>query len=181
MERSPTRQDFTYPKAFLFLRLALLLMVVVALLMLTSFFSLFGLWPIFFFSILLIYLVIVGVSPLLTNHWVTLTRLVLRQGLYFKVSIPYTDIESIETTNEAAKYGVRSSWLKEKVYIATSQRGLVSIRLRNPIRFFLILGKSARELIVSVNEHEKFVDAVRERMELLPPVESNRAYAKLRY
>lgn len=181
MERSPSRLDFPYPKGFLYLRLVLILMLIFFLLMLSSFFSLIGFWSIFLLIVLLIYLVIVGLSPLFTNHWVTLTRLVLRQGLYFKVSIPYSEIESIQITNEVAKYGVRSSWVRDKVYIATSQRGLVSIRLKNPIRFLLVLGKSATELIISVEEPDKLIDAIEEKMELLPPVDSDRAYAKLRY
>ncbi|MCK4455746.1 MAG: hypothetical protein KAU99_05305 [Thermoplasmata archaeon] len=181
MEHSPTRQDFSYPKAFLFLRLILILMIIAFLLMLMSMFSIFGAWSAFLIVLLLIYLIVVGISPFFTNHWVTLARLVLRQGLYFKVSIPYTEIESVGTTNEVAKYGVKSSWVKDKLFIATSQHGLVSIRLRNPIRFLLVLGKSATELVVSVDEPETFVNAVRERMGLLPPVESDRAYAKLRY
>ncbi|MFQ5910091.1 MAG: hypothetical protein ACE5IJ_05140 [Thermoplasmata archaeon] len=181
MEHSPIRQDFTYPKGFLHVRLTLILMIVVILLMLTTILSIFGAWSVVLFAILSLYLVIVGISPFFTNHWVTLARLVLRQGLYFKVSIPYTEIESIQMTNEVAKYGVKSSMVREKVYIATSQRGLVSIKLRNPIRFLLILGKSATELIVSVDEPEKFIQAVRERTGLLSPVEPDRAYANLRY
>ena len=181
MEHSPTRQDFSYPKAFLFLRLILILMIIAFLLMLMSMLSIFGAWSALLLALLLIYLIVVGISPFFTNHWVTLARLVLRQGLYFKVSIPYTEIESVGTTNEVAKYGVKSSWVKDKLFIATSQHGLVSIRLRNPIRFLLVLGKSATELVVSVDEPETFVNAVRERMGLLPPVESDRAYAKLRY
>ncbi|MFQ6106770.1 MAG: PH domain-containing protein [Thermoplasmata archaeon] len=177
MERPPTREDFTYPKAFLMVRLSLVLVVVVLLLMLVAFFPLMGAWSVIFFIVLIFYLGVVGISPFFTDHWVTLTRLVLRQGLYFKVSIPYSEIESIETTNEVAKYGVRSSWVKGKVYIATSQHGLVSIKLRNPIRFLLILGKSATELIVSVDEPERFMRAIRERMELLAPIEPDRAYA----
>lgn len=181
MEHSPTRQDFTYPKGFLFLRLILILMVVAFMLMLVSMFSIFGAWSVFLIVLLAVHLIVVGVSPFFTNHWVTLARLVLRQGLYFKVSIPYTEIESIGMTNEVAKYGVKSSWVRDKLFIATSQHGLVSIRLRNPIRFLLVLGKSATELIVSVDEPERFVYAVQERMGLLPPVESDRAYAKLRH
>jgi hypothetical protein len=181
MEHSPTRLIFPYPKGFLYLRLVLILMVIFFLLMLSFYFSLTGFWSIFLLIILLIYLVTVGLSPLFTSHWVTLTRLLLRQGLYFKVSIPYSEIESIQMTNEIAKYGVRSSWVRDKVYIATSQRGLVSIGLKNPVRFLLVLGKSATELIISVEEPDRFVDAIKERMKLLPPIDSDRAYAKLRY
>lgn len=181
MEHSPARMDFPYPKGFLYLRLVLILTLIFFLLMLSTYFSFVGFWSISLLIVLLVYLVVVGLSPLFTNHWVTLTRLVLRQGLYFKVSIPYSEIESIQLTNEVAKYGVRSSWARDKVYIATSQRGLVSIRLKNPIRFLLILGKSATELIVSVEEPDRFVNAITEKMELLPPVDSDRAYAKLRY
>ncbi|MCJ2556353.1 MAG: hypothetical protein LN415_04510 [Candidatus Thermoplasmatota archaeon] len=181
MEHSSRRLDFTYPKGYLVLRLILVLMVVGLVLMLVSLFPVFGAWSVLLIVMLAVYLIVVGVSPFFTNHWVTLAMLVLRQGLYFKVSIPYAEIESIGMTNEVAKYGVKSSWVKDKVFIATSQHGLVSIRLRNPIRFLLVLGKSATELIVSVDEPERFVYAVRERMGLLPPVESDRAYAKLRH
>jgi hypothetical protein len=181
MERPQARQDFSYPKGFLFLRLVLMLMVLAFLVMLTLMFAIFGVWTAILLGVLLTYMLIVGISPFFTNHWVTLARLVLRQGLYFKTSIAYSNIESIEPTNEVAKYGVRASWLKNKVFVATSQHGLVLVKLRNPIRLMLVLGRSADELVISVDEPDSFVQAVRERMGLLPPVEPYRTYAKLRY
>jgi hypothetical protein len=180
-ERPQARQDFSYPKGFLFLRLVLMLMVLAFLVMLTLMFAIFGVWTAILLGVLLTYMLIVGISPFFTNHWVTLARLVLRQGLYFKTSIAYSNIESIEPTNEVAKYGVRASWLKNKVFVATSQHGLVLVKLRNPIRLMLVLGRSADELVISVDEPDSFVQAVRERMGLLPPVEPYRTYAKLRY
>jgi hypothetical protein len=181
MERPQSRQDFSYPKGYLYLRLVLILMIVGILVMITLIFAIFGVWTALVLAMLIVYMIVVGISPLFTSHWVTLARLVLRQGLYFKVSIPYSDIESVEQTNEVAKYGVRASWMKNKVFVTTSQHGLVLMKLRKPIRLLLVLGRSANELIVSVDEPERFVEAVRERMELLPPVETDRTYAKLRY
>lgn len=181
MERTTVRLDFTYPKGYLIVRLFLTLLLILLLAMIMLMFSISGVWSYITIAILIIYFIIVGVSPLFTDHWVTLTRLVLRQGWYFKVSIPYTEIESIGRTDELGKYGLRSALFKGKVYIVTSQQGLVSIKLRNPIRFLMILGKEANELIVSVEQSEAFVSAVRERMKLLPPIHANGTDAELGY
>lgn len=181
MERPKARQDFSYPKGFLYLRLVLVFILLALLIMIILIFGIFGAWSALLLVMITVYLVIVGISPFFTYHWVTLARLVLRQGLYFKVSIPYSDIEEIHQTNEVAKYGVSASWTKRKVYIATSQHGLVLIKLRKPIRFLLVLGRSANEMIISVDEPERFVDAVQERMKLFPPVETDRTHAKLRH
>lgn len=178
MERRGPRQEFAYSKGFFLMRAVLVIMIVGILIMLMSYFSFLSVWSVITLAALLLYLIIVGISPLFTNHWVTLTRLVLRQGLYFKLSIPYVDIESVSATNELAKYGVRSSWLKDKVFIASSQRGLVSIRLKSPLRLLLVLGKSVREIVVSVNEPEMFIGAIREKMQLLAPVDTNGSYAE---
>ena len=181
MERTTVRQDFTYPKGYLIVRLFLTLLLILLLLMIMATFSIFGIWSFITLGVLAVYFIIVGVSPLFTDHWVTLTRLVLRQGWYFKVSTPYSQIESIGRTDELGKYGLWSALFKGKVYVVTSQHGLVSIKLRSPVRFLMILGKEATELIVSVEQPDAFIWAIKEKIELLPPVHTDRADAELGY
>src|SRR5205823_2296165 len=49
------------------------------------------------------YALLFVVSPLLTEHWMTRSRLVLRQGWYFRAVIPFSDIESIARSEEASR------------------------------------------------------------------------------
>jgi len=106
------------------------------------------------------YMVISSISPVLTSHTLTSEKLVLRQGFYFITTIPIGDIESVETTDEASKTGVKFSVAYRKVYVTGSKFGLVKIRLKDPKRFAMVLGKMADEVIIDVDDRLRFVDLV---------------------
>ena len=51
------------------------------------------------------YAIVFVLSPLLTEHWLTRSRLILRQGWYFRVVIPFTDIQEIGEADDAGRCG----------------------------------------------------------------------------
>lgn len=138
-------------------------------------------YVLFFIALLVAFIILFGISPLFTDHWVTLSRLILRQGIYFKASIPYDNIRSVDETDEMAKVGVKFYLFGRKVFVTTSRNGLVSIKLKRPMRFTLILGKLADEVIVNVDNPREFVSSLKERIALFPPVQSDSSDAHLRY
>src|SRR5947208_8295714 len=53
--------------------------------------------------VLAAYALLFTVSPLITQHWVTRSRLILRQCWYFRAVIPFSDIESITSADDAGR------------------------------------------------------------------------------
>ncbi len=120
-----------------------------------------GLFCLLFFMSLLIFCI----SPLFTSHEMTRGSLILRQGLLFKASILFSNIEKGEIIDFSPfSYGVSGSIRKPRIVIATGKYNLVSIRLKEQMRFKHVLGKSASEIIIDVNEPEIFINELEKRI-----------------
>jgi hypothetical protein len=137
-----------------------------------------------FGAVLAAYFLLFTVSPLLTQHWVTRSRLILRQGWYFRAVIPFSDIESITGADDAARtrvpLGIHRPLGQPALFVTGGRTGLVSVRLRQPRRFWQAFGLSATEIIFDVIDREGFLAAFEERRASLSPVQTNRARAELR-
>jgi hypothetical protein len=158
----PVRIDFSYSKSVFLQRLMLQTIILMLVIVLLSPFFL-GVKLLYSAIIIVVYgtyMVISSISPVLTSHTLTSEKLVLRQGFYFITTIPIGDIESVETTDEASKTGVKFSVAYRKVYVTGSKFGLVKIRLKDPKRFAMVLGKMADEVIIDVDDRLRFVDLV---------------------
>ncbi len=125
-----------------------------------------------------------GVSPLLTQHWLTRSRLVLRQGWYFRVSLPLSEVVSFARADPAgplrSPLGLHRPLGQPTLYITGGRTGLVLARLAHPRRFWSSFGLAATELVFDVDDREGFLRATQERMGLLAPVQPDRADAELR-
>jgi hypothetical protein len=156
----PRSIDFSYSKsAFLQNLVFQTIIVMLVIVLLSSFFL--DVKPVYSAIILTsfgVYIVVSTISPFLTSHTLTPEELVLRQGWYFKATIPLEDIKSVEPTDEPSKVGVKFSITYRKVYVAGSKFGLVNIKLKEPKRFALVLGKMADEVIIDVDERQRFID-----------------------
>jgi len=158
-------QSFRYGRSFFFLR-ALLLLV------LFSFALAFlgiqtvtpGPWVALIAVLFVLHLAVVGLSPVLTNHELLRSRVILRQGWYFKAIIPLDHAESIGPWDGEAKYGLRLSLGRRTLFVVGSGQNLVSIRLRAPRRFSQVLFLQAREIVFDVDDRDRFLAAVEERV-----------------
>ena len=74
-------------------------------------------------------LVVFGITPLMTRHEIGYGGLILRQGILFKIEIPWEDIEGVERMDSLSMgYGVTASILKPRISLATIKNNLVMIR-----------------------------------------------------
>ncbi len=125
-----------------------------------------------------------GISPLLTEHWLTRSRLILRQGWYFRAVLPLTGIVSLTAADESmplrAPLGIHRPLGQPTLYITGGRTGLVIARLDEPRRFWSSFGLEATELVFDVDDPSRLLQAYEERRRLLTPVQADRADADLR-
>ena len=137
-----------------------------------------------FGTVLAAYFLLFMVSPLLTQHWVTRSRLILRQGWYFRTVIPFSDIESVSEADDAGRtrlpLGIHRPLGQPALFVIGGRTGLVSVRLRRPRRFWQAFGLSATEILFDVTDREGFLAAFEERRASLTPIQADRPHAELR-
>lgn len=130
------------------------------------------------------YAIVFVLSPLLTEHWLTRSRLILRQGWYFRVVIPFTDIQEIGEADDAGRgrvpLGIHRPMGQPTLFVTGGRTGLVTLRLRRPRRFWQSFGLFATNILFDVTDRPRFLAAFAERRGSLPPVEAERADAELR-
>lgn len=133
---------------------------------------------------LAVYLVLFGLSPLLTEHWVTRSRIILRQGWYMRVVVPVSEVRSIKAADEVAEsrvpLGIHRPLGQPTLFVTAGRTNLVALRLRKPRRFWQSFGLSANEIVFDVNDRPGFLAAVEERRALLAPVKADRTDPELR-
>jgi len=120
------------------------------------------------------YLIVVGLSPLLTKHSVLRSRIILRQGWYFRCIVPFEDVESFGPWDGEPKYGLRISLARRTLYAVGSTHNLVFLRLRRPRRFSQVLFLEAKEIVFDVNDRDRFLAALQERRESGPPLPAHK-------
>jgi hypothetical protein len=139
-------------------------------------------------AILVAYGVLFVLSPLLTEHWLTRSRLILRQGWYFRAVILLSDIESVSPADETSRIrvplGIHRPIGQPSLFVTGGRTGIVSLRLRRPRRFWQSFGLYATEILFDVRDRERFLAGFEERQSQPPrsftPVEPERASADLR-
>src|SRR6058998_984756 len=134
-------------------------------------------------ALLAAYLVLFTLSPLLTQHWITRSRLILRQGWYFRAVLPFSVIEELQAADDAIAFrtplGISRPFGQPVLFVTGGRTNLVRVRLQRPRRFWQAFGLSASEIVFDVTDREEFLAAFEERRRLLPPVQSDRARADL--
>lgn len=127
------------------------------------------------------YVVVFGVTPILTGHWLTRSRVILRQGWYFRAIVPMSDIVSLGTPEDGflgqVPLGIHRPLVRPVLYVTGGHQGLVVLRLRRARRFWQAFGLMAREIVFDVDDRTRFLEAFEERRRLLAPVEPERADA----
>ena len=134
-------------------------------------------------GLLAAYLVLFAISPLLTQHWITRSRVILRQGWYFRAMIPFSSIDILVAADDAGAFrtplGISRPFGQPVLFVTGGRTNLMRVRLRSPRRFWQAFGLSASEIVFDVTDRDGFLAAFEERRRLLPPVQSNRARADL--
>ncbi len=116
-----------------------------------------------FIVLYIIYLIMFGISPILTRHGISDDRMVLRQGFLFKIEIPWDDILKVERADALSLgYGVTPSLRKPIISMATSKSNSVKIKLKEARRFKSVMGKLADEIMIDVNEPDRFIEKAME-------------------
>lgn len=158
----PRRIDFSYSKSIFLQRLVfqVILVMLVGLTLSPLFLDIKLLYSAVILGAMCVYIVFSSISPFLTSHTLTSEKLILRQGWYFIATIPIEDIESVETTEEPSKVGVKFSLTYRKVYVTGAKFGLIKIKLKDLKRFPMALGKRADEVIIDVEDRERFIELV---------------------
>src|SRR5256886_14702364 len=117
--------------------------------------------------VLAAYFLLFTVSPLMTQHWVPRSRLILRQGWYFRAVIPFSDIDSIAEADDAARtrvpLGIHRPLVQPALFVTVIRTELVSVPLRRPRRFWQAFGLSATGVIFYVIDLDVFLAAFEER------------------
>ena len=133
------------------------------------------------FAVLLgVYLVVWGASPFLTDHWLTTTRLILRQGWYFRGAFPLREIESLRRFEGDAPLGLRAQVGRRRLFVTGSKVGLLTLKLRRPRRFWAVLGAEVEEVVFDVGSPDAFLEAFGGRTASLAPVQPERPDPYLR-
>lgn len=125
-----------------------------------------------------------AVSPLLTQHWLTRSRLILRQGWYFRMILPFSDVTSLTAEDDMAPLrvplGIHRPLGQATLYVTGGRSGLVLVRLAHPRRIWSSFGLEAVQIVFDVDDRDGLLRAYAERRSLLPPVEADRTRAELR-
>ena len=135
-------------------------------------------------GVLAAYLVVFILSPLFTDHWVTRSRIVLRQGWYFRAVVAFSEILDIGVGEEMGRarvpLGIVRPFGQPALFVTAGRTNLVTLRLRKPRRFWQSFGLRASEVVFDVVDRAGFLAAVEERQSLFAPVQADRANAELR-
>ncbi len=135
-------------------------------------------------ALLAAYLVLFTLSPLLTQHWITRSRLILRQGWYFRAVLPFSVIEELQAADDAIAFrtplGISRPFGQPVLFVTGGRTNLVRVRLQRPRRFWQAFGLSASEIVFDVTDRAGFLAAFEERRRLLPPVQTDRSRPELR-
>ncbi len=124
-----------------------------------------AIFEVIFIGIMVSYILIVGVSPLLTYHEVLEDGIRLRYGWYFNAFVKFANISSIEHSDALVPaYGVSIPMGHKKIFIVTSKVGLIEMKLKEAQKFRGVFNRQANEIILSVDAPELFIDKVKEKI-----------------
>jgi hypothetical protein len=173
------RLTFAYGHTIVFTRAAYFAILVVAVGILVAVSSSLPVVPVAALAgVLALAAFLYAVSPLLAEHWLTRSRLILRQGWYFRAIIPLSEIQDAGPAEVGSPaLGIHRPLGQPTLYVTGSRNGLVVVRLVSPRRFWQSFGLSASEIVFDVAEREVFLRALEERRSLLAPVEAESADA----
>jgi hypothetical protein len=180
-ETRPKRLTVPYPKSYFYGRTVYHIVIMSPVLAVLALFAGAETLHLTLLAVLfIVYIVVMDLTPTFTDHWLTRSRLIIRQGLLFKTVLPLREVASVERTDETAKVGVKFQLRSNRLFVTSSRANLVLIRLKAPRTFPWALGKRADEIVINVEDREGFLNEMEARLALFPPVETEGSDADLR-
>jgi membrane protein YdbS with pleckstrin-like domain len=118
--------------------------------------------------------VVLGLSPLLTEHEVLDHYLVLRQGWYFRGTIPIDQITRIERLSKGpSRTGVFFRLLTSTLFVTSRRTDLIELELKSKRKFSWALGKRADRVVFDVLDTDALIRTLHAEGSF-PPVDSQR-------
>jgi hypothetical protein len=154
------QRKYSYPKLPLLRTTFEFVIIIVGMMLILAFINAPLEWLLFFLLILLVMLLVLGISPLITSHTLTNRRLIIRQGWHLKIELMLGNIENIEPMEGGLK-GFVSAPGRTALYVTSTKFDQVSIKLKKPIRLIFALGKLIDEVIICVENRNKFIEDVK--------------------
>lgn len=112
---------------------------------------------------------VLGVSPLITDHEMNDHSIKLRQGLYFTAEIPLEEINDVRRLEKGPfRTGVFFSVRDSILYATTRRTDLIEIRLKEKRAFGWALGKKADRVIFDTKDNRRFFKTLEDRTGLIP-------------
>lgn len=112
---------------------------------------------------------VIGVSPIMTDHALTDSELILRQGWYFRSIIPRDEIRSVNILERGPRRtGVFFDFRGKSLYVTTQRSGLIRITLKHQRRFNWALGKRTDQVIFDSLDQRAFLKAMETKAEITP-------------
>lgn len=108
------------------------------------------------------------VLPLFTHHYAGAKGLKLRMGALINETIPYDWIREVRETSVhwggiRVGIGVRYASLMKALFVTSSFRTLVAIRLDKEHKLGWPIKRPVKEIVLSVKSESSFIDLVRQR------------------
>ena len=112
-----------------------------------------------------VFFVVVGISPLWTEHSIEGDTIVLRQGWHFQMRVPLENVRAIELIDKVPKrLGIFTAHPRGTLNITSSNQGLVSLKLRRPQRFASLFWRSADVIVLDIKNREGFRQALEKEL-----------------
>jgi hypothetical protein len=116
-----------------------------------------------------ILVLVIGASPILTNHALTENDLVLRQGWYFRSIIPRDEILSINVLEKGPRRtGVFFDFRGTSLYVTTQRHNLIRLTLNHPRRFNWALWKKTDQIVFDSLDQRMFLKAMEAKTKITP-------------
>lgn len=144
--------EFPYPRHSAYFDLIIILIIALSSVIIAV--DLFGTSSYGFLAVYivcLLFLVVFGISPLLTSHEIVNRTLVLKRGLVFRAKIPLTNIDQIIRVQKGpVRRGVFFSIVRPELFVTSARYNLIRLNLKRKQRFVWALGKKAEVVYFDV-------------------------------
>ncbi|MCX8013530.1 MAG: hypothetical protein N3A02_04470 [Rectinema sp.] len=163
------RNEFPYSRQSAYFDLIIILIIVFSLMAMTVDIFGIGSWTFMVLCLVcLIFLIIFGISLLLTSHEIIDNSLILKKGVVFRAKISLANIEQITLVEKGpSRRGIFFSIVRPELFVTSSRYNLIRLKLRKKQRFFWALGKKAEVVFFDVVDTEKLIQILRDRVETI--------------
>lgn len=155
--------NFRYPLFTYIIRTAGLLAILACILLVIGNADIQIIWLLGFSLAFFMAILITTITPMFTQHEINANGILLKQGMIFKASFPFLHIEAVETYSvKPSIFGLVSS--KNRIILASGNKGLVKIKLNHRRRFGMLMLRRADEIIIDLEKPEDFVKLANENL-----------------